>query len=203
MPQIINNMKKTVTIVFIFLSLISYSQITKNQEWIFEKKVTFNDSVRITTGAASGYVLTSDSRGIATWQETTSSTIQSATVTLDSADIVNIHTTPVEIVPAQGANTVIVPIEAVIWVEYNSSPYSTDVALRLSYDNNTTLLVNFGAVLDKTSDYYQMRSVQATTAFTGANFAENTNLAITTGLSNPTGGNSPVKITILYTVVNL
>jgi hypothetical protein len=61
-------MRLKLTGFFLLATLLSFGQITKNQEWNFEKKVTFDDSVRIVDGAQIGYVLTSDSRGIATWQ---------------------------------------------------------------------------------------------------------------------------------------
>ena len=60
-----------------------------------------------------------------------------------------------------------------------------------------------GAVLDKTSDYFQMRSIQSTASVTGANLYNNTNFAVSTALSNPTAGDSDVKITVLYSVINL
>jgi len=194
-------MKLKLTGLFLLATLLSFGQITKNQEWEFEKKVTFNDSVRITDGATNGYVLTSDSRGIATWQASGAGAVQTATVTLDSADIVSLHTTPVTIIPAQGAGTVIQLIAMTISMDYNSTPYATDVTLRLL--NGVSVANQDGSCLSSASDYYANKNLQSNYSVAGGNTFENVAVTMTTPTSNPTAGNSSVKITVLYTVVNL
>lgn len=194
-------MRKTLSILCLFISLLSSAQITKNQEWIFEKKVTFDDSVRITTGATSGYVLTSDTRGIATWQASGEGAVQTATVTLDSADIVSLHTTPITIIPAQGAGTVIQLIAMTISMNYISTPYATDVTLRLL--NGVSVANQDGSCLSSASDYYANKNLQSNYSVAGGNTFENVAVTMTTPTSNPTAGNSSVKITILYSVLNL
>jgi hypothetical protein len=177
--------------------------IEQNQDYVHNGDIEFNAGVKVTTGATNGYVLTSDASGNASWAASGSGVVQSATVTITSAELLNIHTTPIELVAAQGAGTVIVPIQITLWIDYNTTAYATDVALRLYFDDNVTSWLNLGAVLDKTADYFLMRSIQVTAAATGANFFDNTNLAISTALSNPTAGDSDVKITVLYSVINL
>lgn len=179
--------------------------ILKDQEYLFTQNVEFQGAIPITIAdnAGVGKVLTSDGSGNASWQASGSGVVLLATKTITSAQILNIHTSPVELIPAQGANTVIVPLEITLWIDYNTTAYATDVALRLYFDNNVTAWLNLGAVLDKTSDYFQMRSIQSTASVTGANLYNNTNFAVSTALSNPTAGDSDVKITVLYSVINL
>lgn len=43
--EITNNMKKTTLILFVFLAMISQGQIVKNQEWVFTKKLTCNNTL--------------------------------------------------------------------------------------------------------------------------------------------------------------
>lgn len=197
-------MKIKLTGLFLLATILSFGQITKNQEWIFEKKVTFDDSVIIATGATNGYVLTSDTRGIATWQASGAGAVQSATVTLDSADIVSLHTTPIELVAAQGANTVIVPIRITAYVDFNSTPYATDVLTRVCIDP-TGINVSFGTltVIGSPSDIVQ--SIAGATLSTSGSISTlfDSPLVAFAPTSNPTAGNSSVKITVLYTVVNL
>lgn len=194
-------MKKHIFILLLFASLFSSAQIVKNQEWEFSKKVTFDDSVRITTGATNGYVLTSDTRGIATWQASGSGVVQSATVTLDSADIVSLHTTPITIIPAQGSGTVIQLIAMTISMDYNSIPYATDVTLRLL--NGVSVANQDGSCLSSASDYYANKNLQSNYSVSGGNTFENVAITMTTPTSNPTAGNSSLKITVLYTVITL
>ncbi len=61
-------MKKVLLSLFLLISISSFSQthISNNHE-IFNKSATFNSTVKITTGASNGKILTSDSTGNATW----------------------------------------------------------------------------------------------------------------------------------------
>jgi len=194
-------MRVKITALFVLVTILSFGQITKNQEWNFEKKVTFDDSVRITTGATSGYVLTSDTRGIATWQASGSGVIQSATVTLDSADIVSLHSSPVTIVPAQGSNTFIFVIGALYYMQYNSVAYTTDPTLRIQYADGNVINTN-NNYLSFSSNAIGRKSTSDLNV-SGSNISINSALQVTTPTSNPTSGNSTVKITVLYSVINL
>jgi hypothetical protein len=178
--------------------------IEQNQNYLHTGEVEFQGGVKIVNGAEGvGKVLTSDASGNASWTSSSAGVILSATRVITSAELLQIHTTPIELVAAQGVGTVLCPIQVAISINYNTTPYATDTALRLFWNNNTTLLISFGATLDKTADFYLQRSVQTTASWTGANLAENVNLAISTGISNPTAGDSDVKITILYTVITI
>jgi hypothetical protein len=178
--------------------------IEQNQNYLHTGEVEFQGGVKIVNGAEGvGKVLTSDASGNASWTSSSAGVIQSVTRLITSAELLQIHTTPIELVSAQGVGTVLCPIQITVWLNYNTIQYATDVALRLFYDDNVTLLVNMGAILDKTADFYLQRSVQTTSSWTGANLAENVNLAISTGLSNPTVGDSDVKITLLYAVITI
>lgn len=178
--------------------------IEQNQNYLHTGEVEFQGGVKIVDGAEGvGKVLTSDASGNASWVSSSAGVIQSVTRLITSAELLQIHTTPIELIAAQGVGTVICPIQATVSLNYNTTPYAGDVSLRLFWNNNVTLLINIGLVLDKTANFYLQRSVQTTASWTGANLAENVNLAISTGLSNPTTGDSSVKVTILYTVITI
>lgn len=204
-------MKLKLTVIFILTAIMSFGQIVKNQEWIFEKKVTFDDSVRIATGATNGYVLTSDTRGIATWQPSGAGAVQSATVTLDSADIVSLHTTPVTLVAAQGNGTTIVPLSFVFNLTYGGTAYSVSGALEAfiganSAATNVVQCAYISGYLNSSQDAIYRQPYDASSgAYTGSSIAMMTNnpLLLFAQGANPTTGNSTLKITITYTVVNL
>lgn len=187
--------------IFLLITLLSFGQITKNQEWKFEKKVTFDDSVRITTGATNGYVLTSDTRGIATWQASGSGVVQSASVTLSSADILSLHTTPITLVAAQGANTFIFVIGVTYYLPYNSIAYATDPTLRIQYADGNVINTNSNFLSFSTNALNRKGTSDLNVS--GASLSINSALQVTTPTSNPTAGNSTVKIRVLYSVINL
>ena len=63
--------------------------------------------------------------------------IQSATVTLSSADILALDSTPVTLVAAPGAGKVVVPFRIVTFLKFVSTPYSAagvDVAVSYNFD---------------------------------------------------------------------
>lgn len=195
-------MKLKLTALLLLATLFSFGQIVKNQEWEFTNNVTIDGTLKLTDAPTNGYVLTTDGSGNASWQAG-SGIVKTATVTLSSAQVLQLHTTPIQLIAAQGAGTVIVPIEISVWIDYNTTAYATDVALRLYFNNNAVTWQNLGATLDKTADFYRQLSIQGNASITGANTLENVNFAVSTGISNPTAGDSPVKITVIYTVINL
>lgn len=194
-------MRTKLTGLFLLVTLFSFGQIVKNQEWKFEKKVTLDDSVRITTGATSGYVLTSDTRGIATWQASGSGVVQSATTTISSAQILALHTTPITLVAAQGASTAIVPISMTVEYLYSTAAYATDNTLIFTYGGGTWITIGSG--IAGTSNVFYLRNAQVNAGVSGSNAYSNSAFSVTTPTSNPTAGSGTLKITVLYSVVNL
>lgn len=77
--------------------------------------------------------------------------IRKATVTLSSADILALNTTPITLVAAPGAGKYLVPHAIVVWVGYGTTPYtvSDDLSIRyvtgddISLDAATAALFNF------------------------------------------------------------
>lgn len=190
-------------LVALFISLTlgtCTAQVVKTQEWQFDNTVTLNSNLIIPSFAGSGKVLTSDGSGTATWQTPGTGAILVAQVTLSSADILSLHTTPVTIVAAQGPNTVIVPLRVIEYMDYNTTTYATDGTLQLLVgaqvvSSNAAYLFNASDVLANLtiSNYSSSGSISA---INGA-------LTVTTQTTNPTAGDSPVKIRVLYSVINL
>ena len=196
-------MRKYIAILFLAVSLSATSQIVKTAPWHFIDSLVAIGQLQIPSGASSGFVLTSDSRGMATWQASGASVLNSATVTLDSSKVRLLHTVPDTIIPAQGANTIIVVTSIFYSLEYNTVPYSAATGTTLQIilggstinNNNNFLGYSSNAVYGINSSGYGGQSGSITTA--------NAPLTLTVGSSNPSVGNSSLKVTVLYYVVNL
>lgn len=60
-----------------------------------------------------------------------------ATVELTSSQILNLHTTPVEIVPAQGPGNVIVPVSVLAEMEFGTTAYAAGDTINLQYSGQS------------------------------------------------------------------
>lgn len=175
--------------------------IQREQNYIFTGDLDLQGGLKLSSGTpGSGKVLTSDGSGNATWQSSSSGVILSASVTLTPSDILSIHATPITIVPAQGAGTFVSALNIFFWLDYNATAYATDTTLRLQYSDGTTVVQNTG-ILAYTTDYFSR--LYSTSISTTNTSIINDGIQITTPSSNPTLGDSPVKITVLYSVITL
>lgn len=175
--------------------------IEQSQDYLHTGSVEFQSGVKITTGAAANRVLTSDASGNASWQAIGGGAVQSATVTLSSAQILSLHTTPINLVAAQGANTFILPIALTVQYTYGTTDYVTDDSLRFTYDG--VVWTQIGSALAPSQNVFYIRNQLQNVGAQGQNFYDNANFQVTTPSSNPTGGDGTVKITVLYSVINL
>lgn len=187
------------TALLLLVTILSFGQIVKNQEWEFTNTVTLSGDVVIPSGASNGDVLTSDGSGNATWQASGSGVVRSETVTISSAQILAWHTTPITIVAAQGANTTIVPIHATITYTYGTSSYLGDTGIEF-YLGGSWSVYSGALSLPNSVVYYKSLLVNA-----GVQGGSTTNqpLLVTSQSSNPISGDGTLKITVLYYTVNL
>ena len=68
---------------------------------------------------------------------------QTIEVNLSSADILALGTTPKVLVPAQGANTLIVPLQATLSYKFNSVAYTGGDYTKVRYDGDIQTLIGF------------------------------------------------------------
>jgi len=131
------------------------------------------------------------------------SQILTAKVTVSSAEILAAYTTPKQLVAAPGANKIIAPIAVAIIYTFNSIAYATHTTIMLGYDSGTagTLIPYMGVagILTNgaTLTYYGQISGSGSGAYTNKNFC----FSVQTG--NPTAGNSTVKVSLLYSILDV
>ena len=132
----------------------------------------------------------------------------STTVDITPAQIVALHTTPVEIVPAQGVGKAIVVISAQVKLLFNSVPYTslsnTSIGLIMSPVPGFDEFQYFFKTDDLTASSDVWLSLNRWgNIFTSSSLVDNGSLVLkldetTAALS---GGDSPVQITVEYKIV--
>jgi hypothetical protein len=126
--------------------------------------------------------------------------IDSVKVTLTSAQILALNTTPITLIPAQGANTYIEVLACVAYLKFNSAAYTGANAANITYTNAAgaaatgTLASSF---LDSSS------SAAAKVIPAAVTPVVNSPIVISVGTANPAAGNSTITLDLFYRVVTL
>jgi hypothetical protein len=131
-----------------------------------------------------------------------------ASVVLTSAQVLAIHTTPILVIPAPGAGYYIMVTSCSFALEYNSSAYVTTNPLELFYGVSGSQVACQGVsigFMEGTVDlvWNNMYNTQGASGsgFTGTAI-ENFGIYVS-ALGNPSGGNSPIEVTVNYQVIPL
>jgi hypothetical protein len=131
--------------------------------------------------------------------------IFSASLSLTSAQILALNTTPQTIVSAPGASKYIEVISATGEYTFVTAAYATNTTLQLIYTGATRSVASNGSILTGTVNLiYQFNVAPALTpATTATQILTNTALQVKVETGNPTGGSGTVKVKILYRIVTL
>lgn len=134
-------------------------------------------------------------------------TLFQATVTMTAAQFRNLSGTPVQIVPAQGTGTVIIPVSALGKLNISSTGFGSGSAVKFYYGPTsleTPVYFASGTFDGGSSGYYQATAQNTVSTSTiPAGNIENTGIYISVNSSNFTGGgtSTTVTITLFYNVV--
>ena len=127
--------------------------------------------------------------------------IKSASLTITSAQVLALNSTPLTIVAAQGAGTAIEVISASVKVDFNTTAYATNTTILITTSGAAQYQSLFNsAVLASASSTFN--SV-GKSALAGTNLISNADLTVTVGTGAPTGGNSGITVYITYRVITL
>lgn len=117
---------------------------------------------------------------------------------ISSAQLLDLFTTPVTVVPAAGANTLIVPIECWAFLDYNSATYAAGGAVHLAIG---TVSCGSIAATGVTSASDIVSKFVLTTAVSSGSLL-NQDLKVYAASANFTTGDSPLKCRLLYKVIS-
>jgi hypothetical protein len=126
-------------------------------------------------------------------------------VTIPAADVLTLNTTPVELVPAQGANTIIVPTTILAEMDYNTTPYATEGVVDI-YCGGTGVVGKVNANGFLFSTVSRVVNIFVGGALNNASetqYVPNSPLTIKVDTGNPTAGDSDIRIFGTYKVIDI
>jgi hypothetical protein len=161
----------------------------------------FKKTILDSTGGAgtSGQVLSSTATGVQ-WISSSSSLpladgTRVATGLMTSAQLLNMFTVPIEIIPAPGAGKLIVVDSVVSKYNYVTNGYSNVNFPRMRYSAGNNVTAS-SQILFGSSDVYDLKTVTSTT------MSVNQSIVFTQLSQNPTGGDSTVFYNVKYRILN-
>lgn len=150
-------------------------------------------SMLIKPMAASGTVLITED-----------SSLQEATITVSSAELLALYTTPKELIAAPGAGLALALHSAILFLDYNTTAYDGVAAgedLNIRYTNGSGQLVatiETDPFLTSTADALRYVEPATTAAITPV---ANAALVLYLATGNIATGNSPLKVKVYYRVI--
>ena len=131
-----------------------------------------------------------------------------ATVSLSSAQILALYTTPIDLVAAPGAGKVIIPEDIILSIDYGTTTYTAGGVVRVSYSGETTQLLGTtnleAGLFEKTADTVVIGNfIPISTLVTDVTIGINKSLQITNNTAVFTTGDSPIKVFIKYRILTL
>lgn len=124
-------------------------------------------------------------------------TVKVAKVTLTSAQVQALVTTPITLVPAPGAGMIVSILSATCYLDYNSVAYTTGADILIEY--GTATVVTFDGVLALTADSVMVASQSGSAVVASFSNAP----VLITADDVPADGNSPVTVSVVYTLISL
>jgi hypothetical protein len=123
-----------------------------------------------------------------------------AKLTIPSADVLQLNSTPLTIVAAQGAGTAIEVLSASLQITFNSVAYATNTNLQL-YANGSSEIQTSNSI-NQIADAFS--KFEPEIGATGSiQFVENADLLVNVGGGNPTAGDSDITVYVLYRIINV
>lgn len=127
--------------------------------------------------------------------------IRTVKVTLSSAQILALNGTPITLVAAQGAGTMIRPVQILINKTFVSVAYATNIDLALG--SGTVFASTFGNALGFSASEVAVYPVASNASASPATGSINIDLKISVPVGNPTAGNGTLAIYLTYNVITL
>jgi hypothetical protein len=126
-----------------------------------------------------------------------------AKLTIASADVLQLNSTPLTIVPAPGAGYAIEVISASVKIDFNTTAYATSTNLLISNSSSNTDQFRGGGVLASTVSTFKRFILTDPTGATDTQIIENDSLIIRCDSADPTAGDSDITIYVTYRIITL
>ena len=127
--------------------------------------------------------------------------IKVVNLTVTTAQILALNSTPIELIAAQGAGKTIEIISASTKLVYVSAAYATNTNLQLLTSGATNAQFDDGKVLTATvSTHWKFEALQPTSA-TDTQLIENAALNVSVATGDPITGDSDIEVFVLYRLI--
>jgi hypothetical protein len=123
--------------------------------------------------------------------------VRKATVTLSSADILDLHNTPVEVVAAPGAGRFLVPHLVIASTSGGTTPYTVPDAVSIQVGDASWVEVS--SLFSVVTGEQVATFIPAAVTFAAAD-VENRSIAILATDDNPTDGDGTLTVTVWYSI---
>jgi hypothetical protein len=148
-----------------------------------------------------GQVLSTDGAGVLDW--VAAPIILEASVTIASADVLQLNSTPITIVEAQGVGTAIEVISATVAVNNPSTPYGTNVALELICSGATQKQAVSLTALNASVTSVRRLAIGSSNSATDTQLIANADLLVKVQTGDPTAGDSDITVYVTYRIITL
>lgn len=128
-----------------------------------------------------------------------SSNMKRTDTNLSNAQILTGNSVPVEVVPAQGANKVIIPIAFIMRTDFLTAAWATNTTFTFQI-NGVSVSGNITDVLTAVADQVRLLLAPSLTTTTDL---RNKNMTWQVSAGDPTAGGGSIKISVIYTVVDM
>lgn len=119
-------------------------------------------------------------------------------VEVSSEEILDINSNPKTLVAAPGAGKIVFPINLIIKYSYGATPYATNTALRINYDQGGTIW-DFATLISESVDRVLFRGVHDSDNWR----PENRVLLLREITGDPTAGDGTLTIHLWYKILTL
>jgi hypothetical protein len=129
--------------------------------------------------------------------------IKSASLTITSAQVLALNSTPLTIVAAQGVGTAIEVISASVKIDFNTTAYATNVGVQLICDGADEPQLTSLTALNASVTSTRKLGVDTTFSASDTQVLANADLQLFVPSGDPTAGDSDITVYVLYRVITL
>jgi hypothetical protein len=123
-------------------------------------------------------------------------------LTIASADVLQLNSTPLTIVSAPGAGYAIEVLSTSINLTYNSAAYATNTTIQVESNGATTPQFRLLNGINQTISSHRSLG-RYVSANTETQIIENADLMVTVASGDPTAGDSDIEILVLYRIISV